>query len=167
MPTSYYIFSVVADTLNHPHPCIITPIEGNWLKCQTETHNFLVASSCGDVFIIGGYSNLEFVSWKTWNIRKGCGRPSSRILENMLTALAHRLWVTICLTQGLPRVTSHIPTLQVNQLSTFCKNNRSIMIIFIDLFFTHLPSPLAVTRTGWLCNHCVAFTPWSPSSTWL
>jgi hypothetical protein len=25
------------------------------------THNFLVASSCGDVFVIRGYSNLEFI----------------------------------------------------------------------------------------------------------
>lgn len=66
--------------------------------------------------------------------QKSSLRTSSRIVGYMLTALAHRLWVTICLTQGLPRVTSHIPTLQVNQLSTFCKYNRSINDHIIDLF---------------------------------
>jgi hypothetical protein len=39
--------------------------------------------------------------------------------------------------------------------------------VYVIGLITHLPSPLTVTSTGSLCSHCVAFTPWSPSSTWL
>jgi hypothetical protein len=59
------------------------------------------------------------------------------------------------------------PTFQCCRPSSWAHFARQQYKWLYQLIFPHLPSPLAVTRTGWLCNHCAAFTPWSPSSTWL